>query len=390
MFNLKEIREKLKLPNFITLDMLRGICKSVGIKVKNSDEKLSQKDINRLINSKDLNTLIINNNIYNSVSEVSKRIDAMVSQYKKMKERPGISDEEKRNLEEILGDLKNESAIEESRKDSIKSKSKALEAGYLSLANQEDLLSGYDTYRVGTLSNKLDKAEEKVVSEYAELDKLSNMEYSTKRMKKKNEKRIEKTKQRIEILSKKQGLLQTVQHRIVNEANQKYVEGKNKQMLIETSIMDMESKYINDKIHNRTSIQANKSDIDKLKKEIEELKVSGKFSDWLKSIGRKVDKIKLESDVAKLQRAGKKVDRIHGSESRKLNNQKDRVVLQEKIRRLGLIKGTCDLRKQYSVTIKKTFANVTDKVKSLGTKLGSCKMSEQYAKPFEVESSIAR
>lgn len=308
----EEAKRSGKLPNIKESTFL-AICERCGIEVKDNDlstRKFNEEELRRLFTNRYIHAASVNSIVKKTHNSVISEYDKMINRYSVLYESikdSSLSSEDKQGILAIINDLKDA----REKYEDVKANISILKDNY---GFDETMLNGIERVANSTLNEGIRENDKKLQSEYKELNRLveEGKKYKTKFKQLSNKAKINRVRKRIESLQAKKGSLSSVQQRIVNKANEKYISLREKEIMKYAKEFERERAYTERRIENNKQIEAYTNDINLSSAEIDRLRDEGGLKNNIQAIGQSIEKRKMESRLKRLQRESRRLDRLKG------------------------------------------------------------------------------
>lgn len=295
---IKEAIETRRLPN-IKPERIFKICESLGIQTNNDlNFDLNVEQLIRLQNNSQIHRESVVQEVRGIHNGALSKYDGIIKKYDELsKKLEGNSEfvEDKKEIDELLKD------VIESRKQ-YKSQIDGLRLGKDGLSFDDKSLNVIDKVMLESYTDRIKENSDALTAEYKKLDVLQNRKFKTKFKKMNNAKKIERTCKKIAALQEKQGKLATKQKRIVNKGSKKYINKKNKEMLVQFEELQRQQRYVSAKSENLNKQLDYKNDLKLTQNELAALE--GKTG-----LKASIERMKLQSDERKLNKGLQRLEK---------------------------------------------------------------------------------
>lgn len=294
------------------------IAASVGIGFPNGFEKnrfISNDEINRLLNNSQINNHRANNSFIGKQSGYSSEYDEILKKYDELLSIPAgkkgaLGPEERAEIQSYRDRLFSEKTNYEAVLNGLQRRNSQADNSFLFTkdSNGESIIdNGIAQGTVNIAQGIQNNYDDKLSEKYQEIDKLQNELYFIRSdyKRKKQQRRIARIQNKINKLKKRQGKVRNIQTRIVSRNANRYFKKTNRNMRVNAQEASMKLEYANNVTQNRQERANLDYDLSQSESELSSYEQSGKFSDRLRALDKKME---INSLKRKSNRAQRKID----------------------------------------------------------------------------------
>ena len=288
------------LPGNLTEAQIIQICNAVGIPATDLSFEITKEQLQRLTDDKVIQTAKMNQSIYSKRQEKAQEYDRLIAKYEAMITDPeakhNMGPENIARIQQLIDKLKEEKKL---LNETAKKYQEHADVEHIeSKQDPIDRAIGIDHRR----AVKSDKLNEQLREQYRELDKLQVEKGKAKsdRMKRRADRRIEKTLQRIQELKTKRGTYTAKQNAVINKHSDEYIRKTTEKIAAHEAAREQVTEIVEEREGYGKEIAGKHEEVVGISEDREMLDTS-KIGDRLTDFGLRRDAGKLNRDIARLQ-----------------------------------------------------------------------------------------